>query len=949
MNRLISGETTVQFAALPIRPGGETTALFQPAGFDSAGDEYVYDKSVLCRTRRELEYSHESAAIRDALIAFLGSVNGSRDLFTWEDETATAHTVRYIAGTFDCQQTGADRFRLAFSLEIDSPLEIPAVPGGFALTRNAKTGIAPVWILRLTVNAVDYFLSDSAFTVAATSASPDWPANTSVTTRALVRSWGEVQELVNGDLNEIRVASFTADCINDPLDAGNLHYLAKTYELEQNPVELYQWFIGLNPATDPPRLRFKGYINNIALPDETSLAISIDDESTRLQDYLGRKITLSHSPNADPDDIGKIVPIPYGSFSKAPALAIDAGKVTSLTNTVSNSQTTWQVGDVSGLAVNTVLQADLEQVRITAINGLVLTVERAYNTTIAAAHNRGTIAWEYKTSFVYLFSDVPLATMPRIYATLGPAILDITAVASRYLGAGSSALVGSGVLGGQHPSYPGKAVVTIPGYITASQAVDLLVADGINVNDALDVLDNIEVNDMTTIRDLLRISDTTDVNDTTDVIDDISAADSGHAHVGSQTTLTQYGSPTSYDGTAVSSVILYASFPALGTQVQSTYTITVNVGAVNGLYWPNVYIDGVYMGQVSGATRTWTSTSGNTPVITINAVGGSNILRASITTARREYTYIPTTANGVAAINTTGSASKIGSVSKLGLVDRIGSIDRLGSVSSSGSAFRLGGVSKSGTVTISGNSVANTLVGDGLLVDGSRAITTPQAVFSDLLASYCNDTTLQVIGTFPASYTFNGLITEYKRKIDWLDELAFQCRAYYRRIRGKSYLIYCPDNLTSIKIISAVRVQNGQKSHSMAKVPTAQIINKINLLYNRDWRQSKSDAAYTGVSSSSDATSISNYGTLERPELFMFDFVTSSTMADSLCAFYLAKYATRCWRHSFETFLDHSELSFADAVTLGFADNAVGEIIEAGIAPGNQNEIDTVRFTVEVR
>jgi hypothetical protein len=78
----------------------------------------------------------------------------------------------------------------------------------------------------------------------------------------------------------------------------------------------------------------------------------------------------------------------------------------------------------------------------------------------------------------------------------------------------------------------------------------------------------------------------------------------------------------------------------------------------------------------------------------------------------------------------------------------------------------------------------------------------------------------------------------------------------------------------------------------------------------------------------------------------MFDFVTDPQMAADLVTLYLALYGIRPWRISFYTFLDHCELEFGDVVTLNFVNFLKGQIIEAGVIPGDLDTMDTIEFTV---
>jgi hypothetical protein len=204
------------------------------------------------------------------------------------------------------------------------------------------------------------------------------------------------------------------------------------------------------------------------------------------------------------------------------------------------------------------------------------------------------------------------------------------------------------------------------------------------------------------------------------------------------------------------------------------------------------------------------------------------------------------------------------------------------------------------------------------------------------------------IGTLPDNYQFNGAITEYKECLEWLDLLAFQSRCWFRKISGVSRLIVRSATPVSPTTISACALTTeGIKELSYKKAPLADVINIINILYNRDWSSSASQAqAYQSTQQSTNDASIATYGKLEQPSMFMFDFVDSQPMAASLASFYHDFYAVRKWLVTFRTFLDRANLEFADDVLLSFANDLTGVIVEAGIQPGSDSAIDSIKFTV---
>ena len=323
-----------------------------------------------------------------------------------------------------------------------------AFPADFTAKKNLLTGAAPVWIYRLTAGGVDYYLSDNAFAVA------PW----GITTRKWVQSWGQLQEGISGTLDEYRISDFKFNVLVDPEASPNMETLAINYALEAAPGSLYLWFHG---CTDPPQEKFRGFLKELSIPDETLVQLAIQDESLRLERaMIGTKVTLQDYPSADPDDVGKVIPIPFGSLLKFPALAINAGIQTSIPNAVSALSASLIVSDATGLSTGKVIQVDDEQMTVTAVSGSTVTVTRGVNGTIPDVHQRGAVVWEQKTEFTYIASDVPVSTIPKVYCIVGQARLDISMVCTVWPA-------------GNHPDYPGKAVISVPGFITIQQAVNL--------------------------------------------------------------------------------------------------------------------------------------------------------------------------------------------------------------------------------------------------------------------------------------------------------------------------------------------------------------------------------------------------------------------------------------------------------------------------------------------
>lgn len=916
-------------------------------------------------------------------------------------------------------------------------------PAAFASELAKKTGITPIWILRLVINGTTYDLSDTEYVF------PAGMANGFTATLGWVSQWGEVRESISGNIGEMLVSDFACTVLVDQDASKNIRSLALAYPLEQSPAELYLWLDGLDNTVAPQKL-FVGYVKDIDIPDETQVHLTIEDESTRLQKYLGTRISSEAYPLCDPDVVGKVVPIVYGSVPKLPALCVDSGWVSSLVNGISATDTSFKISEVPkyslqgkiitvddeqmlvaqptppadtsnyassalgavatassyntpfpatipGAAIDAStatywqsgaapsvgspqwLQVDFSAPRATTQVGLqlatvnmlkdftfqiwsggawvtigvftnntssslvcaftpqtfsrfrlyitacqnnalasiynivttpapeppqpyvqsdTLPVVRGQNGTTAVPHDKGAVVIEKKTTpLVYLCADHSLDVIGTIMARIRGVNVDITADCTKYLG----------TAGNQLPAYPGKAAITIPDYATVMQKISLALQG------------------------------------------DVTGSDAGHAHAavpgGTNTVTTSQnatGTSTTYNSgtlsvtggssTTYSSATVYTvNFPSVpGAITAATATMTVTININNGTWFIMARKSGDVAATVVSPIYTGSKSNFSVP-LTLGSHFAADTFYLVVETYAVAHGYSSMTYSGyISAANR--SVTYNPGAQTVTVV--------------AGPA----NVTISNTLQLTGNSVSDVMIGDAVLVDCTRNITAPASVIGNLLSTYCNDATLMTVGTFPASYALNGAITEYKRAIEWLDYLSFQARAYYRKMAGVSRLIVRDVNPAPIGEIAACCLSDeGIKALSYKKAPLTDVINKVKVLYSRDWSStSKQAEAYAAASApQTDLVSIANFGELEQPDLFMFDFVTSAVMANDLATFYCDFYGDRKWRISFQTFLDQARFEFGDIVTVPFVNDLAGTLVEAGIAPGSLDQIDKINFVIE--
>ena len=508
---------------------------------------------------------------------------------------------------------------------------------------SQKTGIAPVWILKLTINNQDWYLSDA-----------EWPvAPWGITCQPLVANWGQLQEGVSNSLGEFQISEYSVEVISDPAASPNMLSLFLSHALAFAPAELYIWVHGLSCT---PGLFCAGNVKRPYMVDEHHIRLDIQDESVMYENhFIGTLVDRSVYPAADPDDVGKVMPIVYGSVSKLRTLALDAGMQTSIPNLITATQTSFVLSSSAGFEAGLTIVIDDEEIYIISLSGdTVSNCTRGYNGTIAAKHNRGAVVWESKDEFVYVASSVPLDSINKVYGRVGGTDMDITAICGRY----------TGKTGSTHPAFPGMAVVTVPGYVTVQQAVDLLVNDGLTISDAAQIYDQLQLTDGIVLYDLLGVSDNISVTDNISVADNIAISDPSHGHSVSAQSAVQ--TATNIGATVSNGGYLMVTFPsppsgANVTQTDWSCTVEIRSGGAGGT---------INLETITGSVGGLCTKSGSTSGLGTILVHANTPQVLAISSASRTLWY------GTVAVATTSNVSKNSAT---------------GAYKSGGSAYKAGG------------------------------------------------------------------------------------------------------------------------------------------------------------------------------------------------------------------------------------------------------------------
>lgn len=738
-------------------------------------------------------------------------------------------------------------------------------PTAFNTEKNKAVGAKPVWILRLTINSVSYYLTAAPITIPSFATSLVWPQALEVVATPQVKSWGSIQTGINGYLDEFQVSEFSMSLINDP-QGVDFSGLLTSYAVEGNAVELYLWFRGL---TEPPERIFQGYVRDISDLTDTEVSLTFQDATIKLEKhYLGTKVSKTNFANANSQEVGKVLPITFGTVVKAPAILVAGGIVTTLKTACTAAATSITLSDVTGIIVGTILLIDSEELNVTAVASPNVTVTRGYNSTTAAAHTVGTTIALF-ADHDYILSDNSLTSATKAWLKLSDELFfDASAYTTLYTGA----------TGSQLAPYNTRAV----GRITAANFKSLMAAISLAVSDTIDVTaSKLQLNE--------------------DSVSTMPRSASGSVGTGGAKHIDASFNNTESTNRASVFYTVSCEFECSATYDSRIFLMNASATNLVETVWSENGVSGDTKMTFTFDAQTAAGKLSN--IVRVETQSDNVIVSARINSCSRVITQI--------ASSTTGGAS----------------------------------VAKTGGVAVSGSNIANYLGPGKFYWNGVSPTNTITEVCDYILTDAGQPTPITTAGTIP-TYEVNGVITEYKTALSWLNLFAFQWQSWFAVKNGKSYIIGRAVG-ASLKTISACKIENdGVRTLSRKKTEIGDVLNKIEVLYNLDYSISKGDEAYSDSTLAEDTASQAIYGLSEQPDMFKSDFITTSAGAISLRDFYSASNANRRWLATFSLFLDNAELEFGDIVTLGFLNNTVGTVLNASHSPGSSGNIDTIELTV---
>jgi hypothetical protein len=641
---------------------------------------------------------------------------------------------------------------------------------------------------------------------------------------------------------------------------------------------------------------------------------------------------------AGTDEAGAVKPIIYGTGVRVPALWKDKGARTTLKAAIDSTQTTGiELSDDTGFSASGTIYLDDEQISYTGISSRVLSgVTRGASSSTATSHRAGAEIMEKLPTYEALLAGHELADVTDIFAEIDGRLLRVTSgVSDTYTG-------------GEH----------------LLQATAQIMTEVVN--------SDVDINDPTHSHDFQYWSGAGSGSSTT-FTPTSSPGWITNEHVGR----------AFKDSAGHYFYIVSNTASALTVQNNMGVTLASGsyTGEIFRTQFVDLYQDIVasYMNNSNGAilcdhdfSTNFVTNASSAWVITtridgINDIGdiiGAKLcvvgyLSASATTGSEIESgtfygqHVELSGSSPSTLTTANSLTKS---SKILWSDFDGINIKQYWTSGSGFAYFYEhfvrvyyipyGVSSASTgITVTGGAIAtknverfHALVNgyadpDGNYGGAASVVQRPDWVIKHFLvkawgkfaAGEIDDTSFAAAGTSYASaitggYMFALRIGEQVNPMEYLRNLAFECRSTLDFRGGKWYLDYKPDSAPAASVTFGQSDLTGQNAKFVfGKTPRQDIKNTLTARFGLRYSRQKDDGEWEGVSTATDATSVTKYGT--RPANFDFIAVRSQDMADDVLALILQELKNPLLTVAFPVDFESFGLEVGDTFDLSYGLN----------------------------
>ena len=645
------------------------------------------------------------------------------------------------------------------------------------------------------------------------------------------------------------------------------------------------WWVTANSSPGDEVLLFKGKAEELSQITEEVCRLRVTEYSLSLEDRLiFSRVNDTEYPGADPDDMGKVIPIIYGSAKKVRALAVDAGSISNLTADINGAVTTITLSDSSAFPASGTVQIDAEQITYTGNSSNQLTgCTRGANGTDAVGHNKGAAVAEVQTNYVYLLAEHPVKAINAVYVDDVRQTSGYTAYTGR---PGDQAGTINGV------NYDDRAVIVFSVRPVVEKQVNVTLTHDDTVNDGIGVSDTISFTSAASTKRVNPSGHTTG-GTVTDPEKAYDGNESQYAGVGAYAWLRLQFPSTSY-GTITTQWV----WAKLGTG-----TLTISGG------WSPSSVSGLDAGGE------W---------VRFQKAGG----------AWSDYFQVTAPAGGTI------------------VVEVYKDVDYTPTLTKSGTVTKTGSATGAGTASLTGNTTAETVIGLVVAADVEGYVDTtgdyggagslierPDRIRKHMLielyglsSSEVDATSFTEAGTEFSSSSYK-LAVVLEREWGFAElarALAFQVRCDIFWSGGAEHMPW----LSATPTVDGDITRQMVADYELNRTPRNQIKNEFTALYNRRWDKS-GDEAYQDVETAADATSQSKFGTLAAT--YRWEWITSSTMAADVLAFWKEFFKGERWVIKAKTFWNALRYELADIVTFGTVTAERLPLLE---------EFGTVRFRI---
>ncbi|GAB4389055.1 MAG: hypothetical protein Kow0025_12080 [Thermodesulfovibrionales bacterium] len=655
---------------------------------------------------------------------------------------------------------------------------------------------------------------------------------------------------------------------------------------------------------------FKGVLDEPRDIDLAGFTCSVSSMLMRADKEWSQKVVdLQDWPSAW-EDVGKVVPILYGSPLLVPALRVDWGARTTLQAEVSAAAQSLELSDGERFPASGDIWIDGEKIGYSGRSGDALTgLARGKDGTQATPHRAGADVWEARARYDSLLAEEELYGVGKIYAEVQGRLWRVTSGVSAVAEGGRQIL----------------------------RATDRIwvhgLKDDISISDTITVEDTIGVNDQIAIDEDLAVSDT------------IGVSQGSHSH-GTESQSTQF-STTGFpqvrevDNACTDSVT--QGYPAFaGQRDRVVYRISVSID-MNGAAanYPRDRMT-VKAGCGGIVKKSFTPPSSETGFdIQFSVLPGESGLDADtsfvavycdsaygkffnsvvqVNSAQR-IIYSPPPSSAAAGVAKTGAAVKTGSVYK------------------TGSVLKTGGAYKAGTVTRQGFVISTHIVDrfhaalsgardpDGNYGGAGSLIERPDLVIKHFLVRRAGFSLEDVdqasfdaagagyASAIPGGYRFAFCVDGEIRPSEFLRRLAFECRSTLRYERGKWRLDFLPEAAPApAKTVRREDLAGEFAGFTFSRTPWLDIGNDLTARFKRDYSRLGQDSEWLGTARASDAASQAKFG--RYPLRVDLEAVRLQAMADDLLVRVLRERKAPLLRVEFPVFWEHFDLRPGDTVEI---------------------------------